>query len=1282
MFIGDYAFNTTVGPDNVIGSNGTLTDENSDGYGVVISGIQYDAGSVTTGLISGNKVQGNRIGVGSNGENLGNKSGGIKIDRSQATLIGGTNAPTSSDADRGNIVANNGNSNLFVNQSDGTLNVFDFGLVIKNNYIGLKDAATPADAPTSQGIRIVRRASGVTIDSNAISANTVAGVQATNIGSQVPSNIAITSNKIGPNAAGTAATTGTQANGVQISGGVSNVTITGNVLTANRSSGVSLTNVSNVTIANNGIGTLLAGNASVGNTNSGVSITSSTGVTVGPGNLIEKHSNVTVGDGVLITGSSTGNIVKGNTIRANVYGVRIEPSATGNVIGYAGSATGATGSEDGNLIIGNNQGIQINGAATLRNRVSRTGTSGNLGTGIALSSGANAGIPAPSVSGAAFAGGNLTGTINTGSADCAGPGCVIEVFQAVTSEPNQGKYFLTSFRISGSSNFTVAIANCMPFLTFTTTDQNGNTSPFSAAPANVANCTATEPVGGAVPDLFGETPTSRTLDAAILAGPVDVSFTASLKNTGSASGAFSLSITAPSGWTNATVTPTSASPAPNGAQIVPVSFGVRVPQGTAPGSYTLTVTAAQSGGASDSVSVTVIVPLIPALTFSAATPATKPGGPNAVVCFTHQLTNNGNGNDSFTITVTPPGANWQPTVTPASPVAVNKGETRAVDVCVTVPTGTTGGDKTISVVATSVTAPNPSSPARIDTVQVQDSAVPQLTSVPAQSVNPDAIVTFTHRLTNVGNVGATFALALTLPSGWTVVQAPTSPTTSIAPSGNIDFTYSVRVPATALAGDYPVRVTATAQQGANASTFVDDVVTVNKVAKLQLTIAGSPSTEPPNSLVTYTLSLTNLGNFPDTVSLTVSDVSQAARGWAASVLPSPSVVVAPGASVPVQLVVRIPPGQPVSVVNDTTVRAVSSLPAVNVSATARTNIQPVAAGLWQPPNPVAPATAGITVTFNLTLLNSGSLPQDFTTQLVSTVPATATVVFTPTTRTLQPGESLPVKLLVRVPPNQPDGTEISVKLRATSSPGNVIAETTARVRIGPPYDVVVAPNRARTALPGAFVEYTHTVTNTGRLVDSYNLTARSNLGWNVTVEPVSVRLQPGASATVTVRIEVPSSAEANSTDATVLTARSTADPAVSGQATAATNVLQVAGATLSPDGRALLTPGKTIAFQHTLLNSGNGRDSYVITSTQELSWTVRIEYVAPPTRHERGLSLPVQVTVVIAANTPVGTVNRITIRARSRFNQAIFSEVVDTVASPAAQAVATANRLYLPMTRR
>jgi parallel beta-helix repeat protein len=251
-----------------------------------------------------------------------------------------------------------------------------------------------------------------TIQDNVISGNST-GIYIDG-GTSDPYQNTIKGNKIGTNAAGTAAITNNY--GVQILSGANTNTIGGttaadrNIISGNTSAGVLITGAGtdNNTVSGNYIGTNFDGTADLGNTGSGVLITSGAqGNTVG-GDGTAGDRNVISGNnlhGVEISvGGTDGNFVTGNYIGTNATGtgaiangqegVKISNGAANNEIG------GDTAGER-NVISGNTwQGVYITGAGTTGNKVmgNYIGTNYDLtgavanGTGIRIASGATGNI--------------------------------------------------------------------------------------------------------------------------------------------------------------------------------------------------------------------------------------------------------------------------------------------------------------------------------------------------------------------------------------------------------------------------------------------------------------------------------------------------------------------------------------------------------------------------------------------------------------------------------------------------------------------------------------------------------------------------------------------------------------------------------------------------------------------------------------------------------------------------------------------------------------------------
>jgi uncharacterized membrane protein len=207
----------------------------------------------------------------------------------------------------------------------------------------------------------------------------------------------------------------------------------------------------------------------------------------------------------------------------------------------------------------------------------------------------------------------------------------------------------------------------------------------------------------------------------------------------------------------------------------------------------------------------------------------------------------------------------------------------------------------------------------------------------------------------------------------------------------------------------------------------------------------------------------------------------------------------------------------------------------------------------------------------------------------------------------------------------------------------------------------------------------HTVTNTGFSADTYIASTLSPLGWITSVEPSIVSLAPGSSGLVTITLAVPTSADAGLQHVLTVTARSTALPSVTASLTDTTTVLQVGGVSFSPSRSTPTVGGQLVQFQHTVLNTGNGLDTYTITATQSLNWGITI---VPTTTNAlpRGVYQTIQISIQVPPGATTVESNRIILRATSTFAPAIFEELVDIVGNP--QYIDTRwHLIYLPAQR-
>jgi len=329
----------------------------------IISGHSYYG--VYFDNASNNKIFGNYIGFKSDGETVrANKNFGVYIaGSSQNNYIG-----TSESGGRNLIIASSETNSAGIYISDGTAS----NNHIYNNIIGLTSTEAEPASRESIGVWITENAhnnyiGGVsTGEGNTISKNKDYGIHI----SSGANNNEILGNRIGTDSTGTIKA-GNTTYGVHITGGawynrIGNGTIGGRNVISDNGWGVAInsSNTNSNEVLGNYIGTDVNGTADLGNSSHGVYIDSGAQYNL-IGDGTDGGRNIISGNdayGIIITGSSNSNEVKGNyvgtdkdgtTSLANTfYGVLINTSSYNKIGGLI--------SGEGNLLSGNNSaGIGI-----------------------------------------------------------------------------------------------------------------------------------------------------------------------------------------------------------------------------------------------------------------------------------------------------------------------------------------------------------------------------------------------------------------------------------------------------------------------------------------------------------------------------------------------------------------------------------------------------------------------------------------------------------------------------------------------------------------------------------------------------------------------------------------------------------------------------------------------------------------------------------------------------------------------------------------------------------
>ncbi len=248
--------------------------------------------------------------------------------------------------------------------------------------------------------------------------------------------------------------------------------------------------------------------------------------------------------------------------------------------------------------------------------------------------------------------------------------------------------------------------------------------------------------------------------------------------------------------------------------------------------------------------------------------------------------------------------------------------------------------------------------------------------------------------------------------------------------------------------------------------------------------------------------------------------------------------------------------------------------------------------------------------------------------------------------------------------------------------------------------VTVEPNNAGFAAAGTFITFSHDVTNTGAVADSFVLTVTNDLlpwridlidpdtgaiiatdltgdgVWDVGGPVLSTgNMAPGAIRSYDVRATVPGGTPLGIQNTVRLNAVSTRSPAIADDAKDEITVISAfAPVVVTPDNSGLFGPGGTTSYAHYVVNRTGFFDTFDLYVASALSWPTTIyadtngDGIFNP-----GVDLQVANTAFLAPNaaqlifvvttdpgSAPGTVDVAQITAASRLNPLLFGAATDT----------------------
>jgi uncharacterized membrane protein len=308
---------------------------------------------------------------------------------------------------------------------------------------------------------------------------------------------------------------------------------------------------------------------------------------------------------------------------------------------------------------------------------------------------------------------------------------------------------------------------------------------------------------------------------------------------------------------------------------------------------------------------------------------------------------------------------------------------------------------------------------------------------------------------------------------------------------------------------------------------------------LELTPATDTATADPGQSVTYTLAITNTGNYTDTFNLALANHS-----WPGQ-LTTDSVTLAAAESTTFMVTVEVPPDASGQDSDMVTVTATAAGDAdISAEGELTTTANPVYGIELSAATTAQSGLPGTVVTYTLTISNAGNSTDSFSFD----ASGNDWVVGLPLTVTLAREASVDVAVTVTIPADATGGAVDVATVSATSvnDPSATAAFdlTTLTTTADNVYGVELSPaTAAQAGLPGEIVTYTLSIANTGNITDAIRFTGAGH-NWTVGL-PEPVALGMGESVDVAVTVAIQADAARGTVDTVIVTATSTGDGAIS-----------------------------------------------------------------------------------------------------------------------------------------
>jgi uncharacterized membrane protein len=478
---------------------------------------------------------------------------------------------------------------------------------------------------------------------------------------------------------------------------------------------------------------------------------------------------------------------------------------------------------------------------------------------------------------------------------------------------------------------------------------------------------------------------------------------------------------------------------------------------------------------------------------------------------------------------------------------------------------------------------------------------------------------YTITLHNPSASPANYALAVGgLPAEWLAV-ANNVP----MPAGSYVTTpLTVTIPATATQGSQPIWVDVTNGSGGNDSAAAQLTITDG----LQITITPDWQAAPTGQLITYTLTLTNLGSLADTFLLTADGLAVLASLPAAVAIPA-------GSSETVNFYAAAPAAGP----HPFTVHASGSSSGADSATAVVEGIGDYGVGVALQPA-TAVAGSGTPALFNATVTNQGDIVDSY--NLAVATPAGWSAELHSNGQPITEITVLPQLLhtavlsIVVTPPvgTAPGSYPITLTAQSQAAPA-VQASVSGVVQVLDAGVSVAFTGGPTTVDPSQPAAWTVQVTNTGGSSDTFDLFATGLFGNVAAISPDSVTLAAGASQQVTVSAADLSFLNPGGATLTVA-AQSTNNSAIFAEAQRPLTIAPFSDLAIRWEPASqTITDTFTATYTLVISNTGNVADTFSFAAAVDGRTDLARTELTIPARS--AAAVPVQITVSAAGTYPI-----------------------------------------------